>query len=106
MKESSRWAREFLGAAVYSVAEGKRVGEIAGLFVDRERRSVAILPVTGGTGSHPRYLSFARIEKVGEDAVMIASEAALAPALSGEERRELENHLTGRRVLSQSGEHL
>jgi uncharacterized protein YrrD len=106
MKEGSRWAREFLGAAVYSVAEGKRVGEVAGLFVDRARRSVAILAVASGTGSHPRYLSFAQIQKVGEDAVMIASEATLAPALSGGERRELENRLAGRRVLSQSGEHL
>ena len=106
MEAKGRWARELLGTAVYSVAEGKRVGEVAGLRVDREGRRVALLAVAGGTWSQPRYLPFSRIQKVGEDAVMIESEAALAPALSGAERQALEEHLTGRRVLSQSGEHL
>jgi uncharacterized protein YrrD len=106
MESKSRGARELMGAAVYSVAEGKRVGEVVGLRVDRERRRVALLTVANGALSHPRYLAFSRIERVGEDAVMIPSEAALAPALSGAERQALEEHLTGRRVLSQSGEHL
>lgn len=106
MKAGSRGARAFLGSTVYSISEGRRVGDVAGLLVDRERRHVGVLEVGGGTGRHSRYLSYSRIETVGDDAVMIESEAALAPALSAEERRHLEPRLTGRRVLSQSGEHL
>jgi uncharacterized protein YrrD len=95
-----------LGLAVYSQKEGKRVGQVAGFLVDRQRRHVELLAVSSGAFSHLHYLPFSRVHNIGQDALMIESEAILMPQLPPEQRLELDASLSGRSVLTQSGERL
>jgi len=106
MRDGLRNAQELLGLAVFSVSEGKRVGEVARLLVDRVSRRVTGMEVTGGAFRHPRYLRFDQIQTLGGDAAMIESESVLEPELQPDERRELDTSLSGRPVMSQRGERL
>jgi uncharacterized protein YrrD len=106
MKDGQRTAHELLGLAVFSIAEGKRVGEVARLLVHRASRRVTWMEVTSGAFSHGRYLHYDQIRTIGGDALMIESEAVLDRELHPEELKELDTSLSGRPVLSQHGERL
>lgn len=106
MTDGQRTAHELLGLAVFSIAEGKRVGEVASLLVHRASRRVTWIGVTGSAFSRERYLHYDRVQTIGADALMIESEAALDRELHPDERRELDTSLSGRPVLSERGERL
>src|SRR5436309_12511757 len=106
MSDAVRPARKLIGMPVYSAAEGKRLGEIAGLLVKQEDRSVVALGIQRGVLQQLIYLPLAQFKTIGADAVMVESESALGYGLPQGEIRALDSHLTGRPVLTESGERL
>lgn len=106
MSAPARRARELIGLPVLSVAEGRQLGTISALRVRREARSVAAVAVGGGAFARPQYLRFADLQTLGVDAAMVASAAILKRGLPSSELRELDEGLTGRPVVTESGQRL
>ena len=84
MSEEARKAQELMGLPVLTVADGKHLGAISRLLVNREARSVVAVGIGGGAFSHPRYLRFSQLSTIGTDAVMVASEAVMREGLAPE----------------------
>jgi uncharacterized protein YrrD len=106
MTQEFRNASDLLRLAVLSVSEGKRLGEIDGLLVRRETRTLAALVVGSGVFSHRRYLRFSHARSFGADTVMVQQESDLDAELPREELREIDTALSGRPVVTRSGQHL
>jgi uncharacterized protein YrrD len=106
MSEEARKAHELMGLPVLTVAEGKHLGAISRLLVNRETRSVEAVGIGGGAFSHPRYLRFSQLGSIGGDAVMVASEAVLKEGLAPGETGELDSSLLGRPVVTEQGQKL
>src|SRR5204863_4349260 len=106
MSEAVRPARRLIGMPVYSAAEGKRLGELAGLLVRQEDRSVVALGIHRGVLQQLLYLPLAQFTTIGADAAMVESESVLGCGLPQGEIRALDSHLTGRPVLTESGQRL
>src|SRR5947209_18151167 len=104
MSGDMRPARDLVGMPVYSAGEGKHLGEIAGLLVRQEDRAVVALIVHRGALQHPVSIPLAQFKTIGADAAMVESETVLGHGLSPGEFRALDTHLTGRPVLSESGQ--
>jgi uncharacterized protein YrrD len=102
----TRTARELIGLPVFSVAEGQRLGTVSGLLVRREDRVVEAVGVGGGAFRQARYLRLAQLHTIGTDAVMVPSAGALKESLSGSHVKSLDATLTGRPVVSESGQRL
>src|ERR1700676_5323786 len=100
MNEGARKAQELMGLPVLTVAEGKHLGAISRLLVRPETRSVEAVGIGGGTFSHPSYLRFGEIGAIGDDAVMVESEAVLKAGIPPGEIRELDSNLLGRPVVT------
>ena len=77
MSEEARKSQELMGLPVLTIAEGKHLGAISRLLVRQETRSVEAVGIGGGAFSHPSYLRFSQLSSIGDDAVMVASEAVL-----------------------------
>ena len=75
MNADVRKSQELMGLPVLTVAEGKHLGPISRLLVRPETRSVEAVGIGGGAFSHPSYLRFSQLSSIGDDAVMVASEA-------------------------------
>jgi uncharacterized protein YrrD len=106
MSEEARKAQELMGLPVLTVAEGKHLGSISRLLVNRETRSVVAVGIGGGAFSHPSYLRFSQLSTIGADAVMVASEAVLREGLPPEEVGGLDSSLLGRPVVTEQGQKL
>jgi sporulation protein YlmC with PRC-barrel domain len=106
MTQELRNASDLLRLTVLSVSEGKRLGEIDGLLVRRETRTLAALAVGSGVFSHRRYLRFSHARSFGADTVMVQQESDLDAELPREELREIDTALSGRPVVTRSGHHL
>jgi len=106
MTQEPRKASDLLRLAVLSVSEGKRLGEIDGLLVQRDTRTLAALVVGSGVFSHRRYLRFSHARSFGADTVMVQQESHLDAELPREELRQLDTALSGRPVVTRSGHRL
>jgi uncharacterized protein YrrD len=106
MSEEARKAHELMGLPVLTVAEGKHLGAISRLLVNRETRSVEAVGIGGGAFSHPSYLRFSQLSSIGGDAVMVASEAVLKEGIPPEVIGELDSRLLGRPVVTEQGQKL
>jgi uncharacterized protein YrrD len=96
---------EILGLPVLSISEGKTLGKVTGLLVDRQQREVAVLRVGGGGWfSHDRFLPYADIRGVGPDAVTVASAEALREPKDIPNLKELDAALVDRVVVTESGQ--
>lgn len=99
-----RRGRDLLGLPVYSIVEGRRLGEIDALLVRREDRSIGAVRIRRGTlGQQHQILPFSILRTVGEDIALVESESALHGDAAAE-TEGLDMGLTGRPVLTQSGE--
>lgn len=106
MSEKASRTQELIGLPVLTIAEGKRLGSISRLLVNREARSVEAVGIGGGAFSHPRYLRFNQLSTIGADAAMVAGEAALQEGIPPGEIGDLDSSLLGRPVVTESGEKL
>jgi uncharacterized protein YrrD len=106
MSEEARGAQELMGLPVLTIAEGKKLGSISRLLVRRETRSLVAVGIGGGAFSHPSYLRYSQLSKIGADAVMVASEAVLKEGIPPEEIGELDSSVLGRPVVTEHGEKL
>lgn len=102
MSDQARRARSLLGMPVYSIAEGRRIGEIDALLIRPADRSLGAVRVAGD--GHRRTLRFDLITSIGDDAVTVQSEEMLQGEPTSQTIRALDTHLSGRRVLTESGE--
>src|SRR3954451_19756526 len=106
MSEEGRKSQELMGLPVLTVAEGKHLGAISRLLVRRETRTVEAVGIGGGAFSHPSYLRFSQLSSIGDDAVMVPSEAVLKEGIPPEEIKELDSSLLGRPVVTEHGQKL
>jgi sporulation protein YlmC with PRC-barrel domain len=103
--DNERRGKELLGMPVYTVAEGKRLGEVTTLLVQREDSSVAAVRI-GNALSQGVPVPFGQLRLVGIDAILVENEAVLNQALSPEVVRALDNVVPGRAVITASGERI
>src|SRR5437879_2139490 len=103
MSEEARKSQELMGLPVLTIAEGKHLGAISRLLVRPETRSVEAVGIGGGAFSHPSYLRFSQLSSIGDDAVMVASEAVLKEGIPPAEIKELDSGLLGRPVVTEHG---
>jgi len=101
-----RRAREILSMPVYSIAEGKFLGNIDRLFVSTPYRQVPLLRVGKSLSTWHAFLPFSAIQRLGVDVVLIDAEASLREQMTDRESKELDDSLTGRPVVTQSGERI
>jgi uncharacterized protein YrrD len=106
MSEEGHKSQELMGLPVLTVAEGKHLGPISRLLVRRETRTVEAVGIGGGAFSHPSYLRFGQLSSIGDDAVMVPSEAVLKEGIPPEEIKELDSSLMGRPVVTEHGQKL
>lgn len=106
MSEDARRARALLGLPIFTIAEGRRLGQIASLLVNDENRTVAAVGISGGPFTSTRHFPFDRLQTIGPDAAMLPSEAAVDPPLTTEEVRRLDGNVPGRSVVTQGGRKL
>lgn len=99
-----RRGRELLGMSVYSIAEGKHLGDIQSLRVRREDLSVPVLGIRQTGSGKEALVRYAALTTVGVDIVLVDAEAVLSHEIAEEEREGLETALAGRPVFTQSGE--
>jgi sporulation protein YlmC with PRC-barrel domain len=67
---------------------------------------VEAVGIGGGAFSHPSYLRYSQLSKIGADAVMVASEAILKEGIPPEEIGELDSSVLGRPVVTEHGQKL
>ena len=94
--------REMLGLPVYSIAEGKRLGDINALFVRREDFTVPVIGIVGSGGQG--YLRYDALKTVGVDIVLVATEHDVLIQMTPEARAGLDAELPNRPVFTQSGQ--
>jgi len=94
--------REMLGLPVYSIAEGKRLGDINALFVRREDFMVPVIGIAGSGGQG--YLRYDALKTVGTDIVLVATEHDVLIQMTPEARAGLDAELPNRPVFTQSGQ--
>lgn len=104
LQGETRRGRELLGLPVYSVLEGKRLGEISGLLVRRDDCSVPVVRVRQSASGQETFLPYSALKTVGVDIALLDTETALRDEMPAEEREGLERDLTGRPVFTKSGE--
>ncbi len=96
--------RDILELPVYTISEGKLLGNIDGLMVKRETQSVPVIRVKSGTLGGHRFIAFANMQTVGVDIALVPSEAQVLSALSPEDSQSLDLDLRGRNVLTPTGQ--
>ena len=96
--------RDLLGLPVYTIAEGRLLGTIDGLLVQREDQSVPLIRIKHGTLGRHCYVPFAAMQTVGVDIALVPSEQSVRNALSPDEGHILDLVLRGRSVLTPTGQ--
>ena len=100
----TRRGRELLGLPVYSIAEGKHMGEINGLLVRREDCSVPGVRIKQAGSGKNAFLPYTAIKTVGVDIALVDRREDLRADLTPEERAGTEIDLPGRPVFTKSGQ--
>lgn len=101
--------RELIGMPLFSVDQGKEIGEVKNLVFDPlQRRVTDLILREGGWFRRPEVVPFETIEHIGPDAVIIkpAEREVTAPVEIQEEDLKKSFNLTGRKVLSEEGHDL
>lgn len=101
-----RRAREILSMPVYSINEGKLLGNIDRLLVSNPHRQVPLLRIGKSLSTWHAFLPFAAIQRLGVDAVLIDTEGSLREQITEQESKDLDDNLVGRPVVTQSGERI
>ena len=102
---AERQGKDIIGMPVFTIQEGRRLGEVTALLVRQEDASIAAIRI--GTQLAPgAAVPFGNLRIVGVDAVLVDSTAAIEPALPTEEVRKLDDAVTGRAVITASGERI
>jgi|GEM_PF-4480967 len=97
-----RRGKELLGMTVYSVQEGKRLGEVTALLVRRENSSVAAIRIGSQLTLGPA-VAYVDLRLVGIDVILVESESMLRKEISADEARTLDDRVPGRPVFTASG---
>ncbi len=101
--------RALIGMPVFSLDQGKEVGELKNLIFDPvQRRVIGLILREGGLFRRPEILPYEEIEAIGPDAVVLRrqpEEATVTSRISDQDVKESFN-LTGRKVLSEEGHNL
>ena len=84
---------------------GRKLGEVTALLVRREDATVAAVRI-GNQLSPGSAVPFGNLRLVGADVILIDSAATMEPAFPTEKVRELDDAVTGRAVLTASGERI
>ena len=100
-----RQAQDLLGMPVYSIAEGKHLGDIRTLLVDRQERAVGAVGVGGAVG-RLQTVPFHQLRTIGVDIVLVENEAVLGAEPAPGDATSLDTGLGGRPVLDQAGKHV
>lgn len=100
--DGEKRGKHILGMPVYSLQEGKRLGEVTALLLRRADSSVAAVRVGGALNQGPP-IPYAHLRLVGADAVFVESEAVMGEPLPPEAVRELDDAVTGRAVITARG---
>lgn len=96
-------AREILAMPVYSIVEGKLLGNIDSLYVRAQDRSVPFVRIGKALSTWHAFLPFSALSTIGVDIALIESESVLREQMTPDELAGFETNLLGRSVLSQSG---
>ena len=99
----TRRGSDLLGMPVYSITEGKKLGEITTLLVRREDSTVAAVRV-GNAIAQGVALSYGLLRLVGIDIILVDSEAVMGQSLPIETVSALDDAVTGRAVLTVKGD--
>lgn len=99
----TRRGSELLGMPVYSIAEGKKLGEITTLLVRREDSTIAAVRV-GTALAQGIALSYGLLRLVGIDIILVDSEVVMGQSLPIETVSALDDAVTGRAVLTAKGD--
>lgn len=100
-----RRGRDLIGMPVYTIAEGRRLGEVTSLLVRREDATVAAIRIGNQLAPGPA-IPFSALRLVGVDAVLVDSAAALEQVLPKEAERALDDAVVGKAVMTASGERI
>ncbi len=103
--DGERRGKDLIGMPVITVQEGRKVGEVTALLVRREEATVAAVRIGSQLAPGPA-VPFGNLRLVGVDVILVDSTSALEPALPTEVVRELDDAVTGRAVLTASGERI
>lgn len=103
--DDERRGKDLIGMPVITIQEGRRLGEVTALLVRREDTTVAAVRIGSQFAPGPA-VPFGNLRLVGVDAILVESAAVLEPALPTEVVRELDDAVTGRAVLTASGERI
>jgi uncharacterized protein YrrD len=101
--------RELIGIPVFSLDQGKEIGEVKNLVFDPVQRKVTDLILKeGGLFRSPEIIPFEAIEHIGPDAAVLKRSLGESIAPSEIDKKELKEsfNLTGRKVLSEEGHDL
>ena len=103
--DAERRGKDLIGMPVYTMQEGRRLGEVTSLLVRREDATVVAVRVGTQLSPGPAF-PFSNLRLVGIDAILVDSAASLEPALPTEEVRALDDAVIGRSVLTVGGERI
>ncbi|QKG85072.1 photosystem reaction center subunit H [Kroppenstedtia pulmonis] len=92
-----RKSQDIIGLPVIHVNTGKQLGRVKDLLFDRQQYLRGVLLESGGWVRRGRYIPTERIGSLGEDAVMVNSEADILPL--NEAQNQWVGLLTGQRKL-------
>lgn len=102
-----RRTSEVFGLPIFSIADGKEVGNVTDIIFDADKRRVALLKIAPVEGDpRIRTLPFSLIESIGDDAIIIQDLKLLYNVSQREEiQRMIENNVRGKgtRVLNKAG---
>ena len=96
--------RDLLGLPVYSIKEGKHLGKISGLLVQREDCSVPVISIQPSGMGRESFVPYTAMITVGVDIVLLERQDVLLNEVSVEVRKGLDTGVPGRAVITQSGE--
>ncbi|MFN3335899.1 MAG: PRC-barrel domain-containing protein [Thermomicrobium sp.] len=98
--------RALRGLAVIAVESGERLGEVSDALIDPQERRVAVLRVRRGGRFRGDLsdVSFAELQSIGRDAVMLPHREVLRPASEGERNTLRIDEFVGLRVVTERGE--
>ncbi len=100
----TRRGRDLLGLPIYTIAEGKHLGEISALLVRREDYTVPFLRLRLAIPGKEAFLSYDSLKTVGVDIGLVETQTALMKEMPTLEQGTLEPDLPGRPVFTKGGE--
>jgi sporulation protein YlmC with PRC-barrel domain len=96
--------KQLLGLPVYSIAEGKLLGEINILLVRREDFTIPVVGIKRTDTGSQAYIKYGSMHTVGIDIALVETETSFQADLTADERDGLDSDIPNRPVFTQSGE--